>query len=111
MRICHYIASLTVHNGGLTAHVVDLALMTARLGCEVTVVVKTLEDAPETITGVDGLRVVELGPPAGLGPLLSKAQLNRAIELLQASDVAHLHSAWDPVNEQIARRRRPACAP
>ncbi|MEM9372710.1 MAG: glycosyltransferase, partial [Planctomycetota bacterium] len=111
MNILHYTMTLDPMQGGVVAHVSDLARLVSDAGHEVTVAVPQHEPRPENLRGPDAPRVIGLGPLVARGKILSRSQLARFMHLAAEADAVHLHETWDPGAIQIARRLRRAGIP
>jgi len=100
--IIHYRSTLDPTQGGVVAHVSDLALLCRDAGARVTIVAPSETPRPKNLDPGGGLAIEAIGKPAMGGVLLSGAQRRRFAELAGDHDVVHLHGAWTTPNFQLA---------
>ncbi|MEM1185183.1 MAG: glycosyltransferase [Planctomycetota bacterium] len=100
--IIHYRSTLDPAQGGVVAHVSDLALLCRDAGARVTIVAPSETPRPKNLDPGGGLAIETIGKPALGGVLLSGAQRRRFAELAADHDVVHLHGAWTLPNFQLA---------
>jgi len=106
LRISHYLVSLNPALGGMTAHVTDLAALTADSGLRVRLYSAAPDPRPETVGKRSRVEVIATGRPAFAGRAMSRSQVRRLASELADSDLVHLHGCWDPVSAQLAARLR-----
>lgn len=103
MNILHVISRLRLEDGGVVRAVIDLAGGAADARHSVAVACCDATDAPDAWTGQPGRpRLVRVEQPAAVGKLSPGA--THAIQTeIDAADVVHLHTPWDPINRTIGR--------
>ena len=110
MKIVHYMARISLEDGGVVRAVLDLCGALAHRGHELTLLANDSSDVPETWhSGGDGLpRVLTLQCRSGLLPKLTRSATLDAQQIIQEADVVHLHVPWDPICVQLGRIARKA---
>jgi len=111
MNVLHYLPSLDPVEGGVVAHVSDLAILTSGAGVRVRIATSSAEPCPTSLRRAEGVDLVEIGPLNRRTRLLSRSQLESIEVLARDADVVHVHEAWTTANNQIARRLRRAGKP
>ena len=108
MHILHYLNSIDLAERGVVRCVLPLASVVAAEGHRVTLVTRNAKDLPpEWQAGPDDNRpaVVELNDGPGKLGTLSDAEAARVEHIIthEKPDLAHLHTAWQPVNITLSK--------
>lgn len=103
MRILHYAPRILLSEGGVTRAVLDMCLLLAERGHEVTLLCQEGKDAPrDWIEGAPNRpRVIETAPAGSALARFSKPQLDMVAPFVTEADVIHLHAMWQPEHLQI----------
>jgi len=106
LHIVHYLNAIDLAEGGVVRCVLDLAGAAAKLGHRVTLITRNDKDIPDAWRAGDGVPTVVTLDEGGAGRfgLLSAREKARVRGVLGSAppDVAHLHTAWQPVNISLA---------
>ena len=109
----HFIEAIRSELGGVVSAVVDVCQAVAARGHCIIVATCDGTDAPAEWRSADAgsPRLVELPPSSLTGKLISGAGVARFGQLLNAVDVAHLHTPWSLGNYQLSKTLRSSQIP
>lgn len=100
VRIALYNDSLKAALGGPTAFTISLSRLLADAGHTVTLLTADAGEAPSGWNERSNPRVVSIGPLGAFGRL-GRAGIERAREVLERVDAAHLSGVWVPSAAQV----------
>ena len=117
-RCAHYMTRMRLWAGGPVRAVLDLCGTLAARGHDVLLLTSDPADVPpHWLDGAPATpKVITLDSPGRFTKLLPRRALDRARQVLEGSQVLHLHGAWEVTNLQFAhcptnqaplRRHRP----
>mgnify|MGYP003387118367 FL=1 len=105
MNIVHYFPTTRLSEGGTVRAAIDFCAVLARRGNSITWLTCDDEDVPESWKkkAPNTPDVVLLGKLENARGRLTKQQIAKATEVVQAADVVHIHAMWTPSNPQVAK--------
>ena len=111
----HYVREIRNSLGGVVTAAIDLCQSMAARGHQVTLVTCDAADVPpswsDASSGGNSPRVVEVSHAAFTKLLLSRDAKRQCAALIDAVDVAHLHTPWELGNYQLSPLLRRANVP
>jgi glycosyltransferase involved in cell wall biosynthesis len=110
LRILHYIPGIRLEQGGVVRAVLDWCAVFARRDHQMSLVAYEGQDIPRDWLGRHGKPGVPeafvIPAPMPVGRQLAKAALTFLADVLDRTDVLHLHAPWLPGNRQLANLAR-----
>jgi len=100
MQILHYCARLRLTDGGVVRAVLDLTTALSRRGKHVTLM--STEGSDWTLSE-DGVETMQTGSFDRAPIRFSSSRLKVLAQHIEAADVLHLHTPWEPANVQLAK--------
>ncbi len=108
MQIMHYCARLRLTDGGVVRAVLDLTTALSRCGKQVTLMSTEGSDWPHS---EDGVETMQTGSFDRAPIRFSSNRLKLLAQHIDAADVLHLHTPWEPANVQLAKIARTCGTP